>query len=176
MRSRQTAISAAHDIYIAIYAITFFSLVAVLIIWRISLLLGKEIQQRLISCWKNHIVYRPVGRRLRGSTTFTVFTALCVVCHAAASLVVLVFGDSDVAPVSRRAALLFIINCVPLYAGGRASRLIDKILQFPLSSRTTFHRWLGRLCVVLATIHVVLAVKDLNAIPRTSLAVSYAKR
>lgn len=145
---------------IYLYAIGVGATAVVLTILRIASTLIQYLRRMYSSAIRKHLVYPLVTTRQRGTTNISIVQAACIMLYATANVIFLILGVSSWPSLSHRASLLFVVNLVPLFIGGRTNVLGDKLLRLEKYQLDLAHRWIGRVCAVQGGLHgIVVLVK-----------------
>ncbi len=104
------------------------------------------------------------------SVTALEFVVLCL--YAGGNVAILVLSRADRAGT---AAMLAAINATPLFLGGRTNPLADSA-GVPLSTYHVFHHFVGRLVIIEALVHSLLALQQAPAPARTTIPASIVRK
>ncbi len=77
--------------------------------------------------------------------------------YLAANIVTVLLFAKSYQDVSRRCGILAAINMTPMFMSGRSIPIFH-YLGLPLHVHHLLHHWIGRICIVQALTHVILAV------------------
>ena len=152
-----------------VYAIIYGSLLGFLLLWRIVDTIDKHLHN-LLSAWiRKRFIYTTVVQRRRGTQDVCIITALLITIYVAANLFCLTFENRGPTELAGRASFLFAINALLMYLGVHLSTVLDKLLGLSLRHKSVAHRWIGRICVLHATVH---GVSQIAFVRRSSMSSS----
>lgn len=156
-----------------ISAISFASIIGLVLVWRILQLLTFHARERLFSTISKWVFYTLVLPRQKGSTDVSLFAACLVALLLVGNVAASVIAVRSRVELSIRLARLCAINFVVLFVGGRTNLVIDKMLRWSMTDYYLFHRWIGRVSVVEALIHgIITYVERKAAIGKLEIAVN----
>ncbi|KAF2741743.1 hypothetical protein M011DRAFT_530343 [Sporormia fimetaria CBS 119925] len=150
---------------ITVYILSLASAAGCIILWNLRKLVDQATIRLILSVFRKQFIYTLVSSRGKSTSNINILAAISVLIMAAANVVACVLGVSDWTTLARRCASLFVLNAIPLYAGGRTNLFVDKVLRLSINNYYLFHRWLGRICVLQGLVHgIVSAVRVSNKI------------
>lgn len=97
------------------------------------------------------IVARP-----NGSGDVSVASATGMLVLVAVDIAACIFRISTKVDLAKRLGRLALVNLVPLSLGGRTSMVVNSILGISLQHHGTLHRWIGRVCSVETSAHLLV--------------------
>lgn len=89
--------------------------------------------------------------------TATRLQACCLIVYLAANLLVLFLALGNARQFEQRAAIMALINMVPLFIGGRTNPLADA-LGISVQSYYFAHNWIGRVAILEAVLHSIVVL------------------
>jgi len=134
------------------YAVALAGLVALFIIVRRLLGVIAVVWAQSFYYLLKHLVYPSIHHRI--STTR--FELLLIVTFLAGNIVSISVGITNISELIARSAKLFTVNLMPLSLGAHMNLIVNDY-GISLPNYTRMHRWLGRVAIAEAIVHVVAA-------------------
>lgn len=135
------------------YMAVFFGTLAAVGAYRLALLVMHLTSRSLFFVFTKYIQY-PLLIRRRYWGSVTRLQGLCISIYIGANALCMGLNVSGAQAFEQRAALMAIVNAVPLFLGGRTNPLTD-LLGVSLPSYYLAHHWIGRVVIIEATIHSI---------------------
>lgn len=146
-----------------IYAISYASAIAFIVLWRLSQLLALRAGKRWFSIFWKWAIHTLVVRRRKGSSDLSILAASIIGFFFVGNVIGSLIAVRSRSELSLRLAELCLVNFVILFVGGRTNIVIDKFLRWSMTDYYLFHRWIGRISIAEALIHGVLKSLDYSS-------------
>ena len=155
-----------------IYSIVLASCVGIYLLWGIIRSIRRQPRQifRVLPRLKKTFRYMLVMQRHPESDDVSFLVAIIIFVYVAANigcLAILAFHKQTRKQISSRSTWMFNVNVLPLYLGSRTNIALDTLFSLPLRDLRLLHRWIGRVCLIHAIVHMVTQVtmleRSLNA-------------
>ena len=143
----------------SIYLISFLSAIGCVTLFKLSQLIDPPTRRSLLSFLRKKLIYTLVLQRRTGTSGVNILAFLSILLFLTGNIVVCTYRVDNQNELAKRCGLLFLVNAIPLYLGGRTNLLMDQIFRVPLSDYYLFHRWVGRICVIEGLIHGLVSVR-----------------
>lgn len=139
-----------------LYLVLFISLLAVIGLLQFWGLFLRLTSHNLACFFTKYFQYLLLIQRKPG-IAITRLQASCLVIYLASNLLVLFLGLHGVQQLEKRAALMAIINMVPLFLGGRTNPVADA-LGISIQSYYFAHNWIGRVFILEAMLYSIIVL------------------
>ena len=140
---------------VLIFAICIAAPFASLALYQAGKIIGQQAFRIYVSIIRKRLCYPLLMTRLRGTTNVSILDSMWIIFYCVVNAVCLAFNITNLAQLGSRSWMLFGINMIPLFLGGRTNLIADKMLRMHRARYELAHRWIGRMCFVQGTLHAV---------------------
>jgi hypothetical protein len=118
-------------------------------------------QNTLVFYFLKYFFYPQIHNFVRGKSKLTNWEAVLIVLFLSGNVFSMFFMAESSDDLRKRAALLSLINAIPLYAGGRVNG-VTQYFGLTKESVAQAHRWFGRISIIEALVHCIFGLHSLN--------------
>ncbi len=140
---------------VLVFAICIAVPFASLAIYQAGKIVGQQALRIYVSIIRKRLCYPLLITRPRGTTNVSILDGIWIIVYCVLNAVCLAFNITNLTQLGSRSGLLFGINMIPLFLGGRTNLIADKLLRLHRARYELAHRWIGRMCFVQGTLHAV---------------------
>jgi hypothetical protein len=149
------------------YGVALSGVLALLIFFFILLFLTKLIRIYATFYFLKYFLYPQIHPLLRGNKKITRFDLILITSFIIGNILCITINVKNNLELANRAAVLSIINFIPLFFGGRINSIFSRY-GFSYNTYNRVHRYLGRVGIIESIIHASITYRSYRKDFRTS--------